>query len=291
MADGPTVWRDHAAGRTYYRASAMGRCTKALVLARLGYAPKPITRQATLDVFAEGHLHESSILDAVRKHGWHVEPAHDYGWGVSEGQSVVELEVAPGLIIRGHTDGRAHPPNQPRTARVLEAKSMSQAVFDRWLRHGFDSQPGYRLQIGAYAHAVQLPILYACKNRNNGQVDIQLFDDYPIALEVLRDRVLEVEDYAARGVLPDCDHNDFPCPYYHMHPPKEVTITENILVDNLCAEYDRHRQAEEAAKQRKYDVRDKIVLALGGATEIVTPTWKVTHGKHLRVSPNERETW
>lgn len=272
-------------GVVVYRASALGKCIKALVAARLGYPPMSPPENFA-NRFRDGHLHEPQILERLTEE-------HDIE--VTGFQEVVELVVREGVIIRGSIDGKGvHPAHD---LSVIDAKALSQASFESWCRDQWGSWESYAWQQSAYAYAMRdqspikgrpLPIIMAVKNKNTGALQVDVFPEPPVPLSKIKAKVLMVERIAASGELPDCDKNDYPCPYWFLHDEKEVDlatfddVVEDPMVDMLATEY-AAAQAEEreankavkAAKERKDKARQLIVEVLGERKDIKTSRFKV----------------
>lgn len=262
--DRPAVYHDDD-GRWVYRASAVGSCIRALVAARQGYAPMPFPDR-TLQIMEEGNIHEPHILAAVSQQGY----------AIASEQDEVEVPVIRGVVIRGHIDGIA---STGGVDRVVDAKAMSKDVFEKWSRHGLKAFPRYAIQLAIYMGALGLGGMMACKNRNDGTVDVKTFDELPIKLSVIKAKVARVEMLAKKGELPTCDTEDqWGCVYRYLHEAREPddAYDEDEVIDALAGEYHRTALAVKQAEERQRECRTRLIKALGERSRCKTSSWSVT---------------
>ena len=158
-----------------FRMSSAGNCPRALSALLLGY--KPETPPAWLEQAAvEGQWHEARIVDELKTEGY----------TVYHQQLEVKLEY-PDFILLGHIDGKVFKYDAGSgkdNHRLLEIKSMSQYVFDQWMKNGFGYFPNYADQLTCYMEATGLKeALYIVKNRNSGYVDRKIITKQPSSMD------------------------------------------------------------------------------------------------------------
>lgn len=220
MDSEPQAWHDRPSvqqgvdGIWEYRASSVGRCQRSLWAARVGYDPLP-SPEWLLRAAREGQRHEP----------WIVQDLEDQGINITHRQHPVALHF-PLYRITGTLDGLAR---HNGTQRVAEFKTMSRAQFEKWVRQRFDAFPAYAAQATIYWHAVKGTLvdrldglLYAVKNRDNGDLKTSLIDEPPMDLQEIVQRLNEVELYVrTQRVPPDhwCPEDGFHrahCPYRYL---------------------------------------------------------------------------
>ncbi|MEM3646836.1 MAG: hypothetical protein QW334_01640 [Thermofilum sp.] len=190
VLDRPPVYlRD---GKPVYRASATGYCLRLLTAARQGY--EPLEKDRMLELAArEGRRHEEWIIEDLEEQGWRI---------TDRGKSVV-LHF-PAFDIEGHIDGIAR---WGEREYLLEVKSMSRFQFRAFLRQGFSSFPEYTSQIATYHRVIDLPILFAVKCRDTGEIRSIELEVPPRPFSWVYDRLLTCELLSRKGRLagPECD--------------------------------------------------------------------------------------
>lgn len=261
--DRGSVYMDEKTGLVVYRSSALGGCIKGLVAARKGLTPLPWSDD-TLRRFADGHLHEASILREVEKQGYII----------SGQQRTIEIPIMPGIVVRGHIDGLA---TDGIETWVVDAKAVSKDSYEKFAKMGIDAYPQYKYQLSTYSLALGLPGMLAFKDKNSGKVLIKV---YPISvlytrLDILR-RVHAIETGAKKqiGLTPcDPDAMRWGCPwrYYHDETDARVSIWDNkekvdadvtSRLADLAEEYDVARANEKAEKKRKDELGQQIIEEL-----------------------------
>ncbi len=225
-----------------YRASAIGGCIRAIVASRMGFDPME-SPDFMVNAAEEGTRLEPVVLDALfDKIG---------ASGITYIPQVeVEDRTLPNCIIRGHldaiiTEGEIDPsvcgPTFPSSLSkfggvigtndlinlhygLIEIKTMSDAVFKKFIKHGLKAFPRYMAQISFYHHAVMhgwtsdnsiglsrpdyCTIIYACYNRDTGALAVTAFptNESPLSYIDVAQRVLTAEYNARQETLPDCEH-------------------------------------------------------------------------------------
>ncbi len=234
--------------------------------------------------YAEGKLHEASIIDRLREMGYEIRDEAK--------QREMVVRVIPGVFIRGHIDGWANGAAFPDGA-VVEAKSMSQDRFKAWVDKGWDGGfRSYAWQISTYMHGFGVgQALYAAKNRNSGAMDVRVIEGLPVPWEKIRRKIIEVEKWVVRGELPPCD-SDIPdgekffCPFAYLHDEglfaeeDEVEVLDDLtaaVVGGLAKEHLRlteivgaGKAAEEQRKEinRQLDMHVKAKRVMAGGVEV-----------------------
>lgn len=272
MADNrPPVYEEN--GIWVYRASALGMCVRALVgIARDGYDEAlSKDRKDLLERSAdEGNLHEEGVREKLFREGYQIISTQD----------IAEIEVMPGVIIRGHTDGVLAPPDGGGN-QLLEVKSMSNKVFDRWIKNGFEGFGKYAYQISAYMQAnPDLDVLYYAKRREDGFPNTQIIKagEPPISWKDIRKKVLTVESHRRkRASFPDCDlgkQDQWWCPLWYLHDEtepdiEEMTDEDQAVLADIIPERMRLKDIEDAGKEAEKERKalDKEILNLMGKTD------------------------
>jgi hypothetical protein len=254
--------------RVTYRASGLGGCEKALVAARLNYDASP-PPQKLLEVFEAGHKAEAEFY---AKHD-----THYTGY-----QEVVQIEVAPGVYVRGHIDGLVKtPPTWPRI--VSEIKSQSDDEFKKWKPAAFVTSPlwkKYTWQFSVYMWAAGNPqggpakLELARVNRETGDSEIHVYSVPWHDLDEIRQRVLRIEALAELELLPSCDEEgEWGCPYwkqFHRGEEKEWVVEEDDELDEAAALHKMLQGEEKEAAKRVADSRKRIIKILGERVDIHT---------------------
>lgn len=248
-------------GIPHYRMSSLGTCIRGLVAARLGIPPSPPsdTQQQTMD---EGHLHEPDVLRRLGEDGWQI----------NDTQRPVTLDImqAGELAARltGHVDAVGVDPGANGDPhRVLEVKSASKDSWAKWMAKRFDHMPRYRWQAAAYSAASLMSVVIACKNRNDGRIDVWEPDELP-SLDEITQRVLEVERCAAEMTYPPCDVDSsgkWFCSYRAVHDddekPARPTIVGGIEGDefwSLIRRVDELRVAKQTIEDELRPIEKQI---------------------------------
>lgn len=264
--DRPAVYEED--GAWIYRASSLGNCPKELTAIRCGFTPAPFP--AHFDkIFADGHRGEDVIIAELERRG-HV---------ITRQQEEVNLEVLPGVFIRGHIDGVMD------DDIVFDAKTTS-------AKYGISKQlhEKYEFQLSVYAHALGLTerrLVVAEKEKESGDVIASSVDirtpDTLIPLGVILARVAKIESFARHyfetGDYPQCDEKQYPCGAFALHHGKAededpyggyVPVLEDNSLDRYAAMYIEAQQAEAAAKDEKANARKMILEHLGGERDQAT---------------------
>ena len=237
-----------------YRASSLGYSLEALVAPHLGFeaVEPPAFLKAAFD---EGHRIEPLAIQALKDRGWFIR---------NEQVEVTIPDILPGVSVVGHIDGCGGPTDA--LWGVVEVKMMADQSWKAFKKHGWDT-PGlvqkYKWQQSAYCLATQMPHYMVAWNKDTEELAIEFVKEPFYTLEDIASKLEVAEGFIASGVVPDgCE--DFPCPYYYLHPPKdEVEKAEDETLEELLQAWLEADKEEKAAKAGKDMFRGQI-LALTG---------------------------
>lgn len=224
--DAPARYID-SQGRVIYRASAYGRCPRALVAAARGEEAQPWPEwfQAVLQ---EGKDFEAQIINA-----WEAE----HSAVVAEQQKMCELEVMDNVFIRGSIDGMTL---DGITNVLVEIKKFRDSGWDDFLTRGVEVRPEYPWQVAFYMHALDLDDCYMIgghldKNGELVEVVSKTLSMPPLPLKAIVKRVREIERMIGIGLAAKevkCT-GDYPCPYYMLHDePVDPETGEPVSADD-----------------------------------------------------------
>lgn len=272
--EGADVQVDPATGHVIYRASALGGCTKRLILTRMGYDlidPRGSDSERVQKVMArmdDGHEHEDTVVRKLAERGVIV-----YN---RDGECV--LPVSGKIMVMGHYDG-------VNDGRVVEIKSMGDKEWNEVWNNGnprwhVGLWPRYQWQISVYMEALQLPCEIFFYNRDTEELQsfikqVPFYDTTEI-----RTRVLSVER-AARNYDPPgpCDMPSFPCPLFYMHESDRLEFEDgdDAVVQGLAEAYDRAKKERDDAEERYRKATKALLKAVGETGKFETlQGWKVT---------------
>jgi len=202
-------WVYHADGIWRYRASACGSCIRALTAARLGYEPSPAPSWL-LDAAQRGTEIEQQYKDHRRQLGVRI---------VAEQVKVWVPVPGIGAIITGHADG-IEVDGRPY---LLEVTSMPERQFAKWTARKFQEFIPYLAQISVYAWAINLPVKYVVIPRHLGieHADITYLTKSDIVkygggLDMVVKKIYEVEKWARKRELPECDTDSPYCRFDYL---------------------------------------------------------------------------
>lgn len=251
-------------GQHVYRASSLGGCSKAIIAARLAYDPMD-PPESMGQVFAEGNLHESAVIEWLKGRGYKIQ----------DEQLEVVIPCPLNCVIVGHVDGIA---DWDISRGVLEVKSMSDNAFKTFQKMRWDT-PGliqkYKWQISSYMISLGLPGLLVVKNRNNGDTLILEIPKPFYDKSQLIARVVSLEIQARKGLPESCDNPSYPCPFYYLHEEKELELMGSAGLASqgqpaspelglLVANYQVRRSQLELAKVKYETDRRKLAETMGG---------------------------
>lgn len=273
--------------KVIYRASAVGLPLRCLTAARSAYdaLPPPDYLVAAAEA---GNRSEVIVKASLRVQGYKI----------SGEQGEIEMEVLPGIVIRGHMDAQHCVVPNTTEDRILEVKSMSSRVYSEWLAYGFTRFPTYASQISVYMAARQAQAVYAVVNRDTYsdpqvQMDVRILDDYPVPMSDIIHHIAQVEENAKNNILPKCTGAKYSCAYAYMcdrddlHFEEVEDGTEAMLIE-LGEQYAHLLDLEAEVKSQKDALRDEIRVALAGRDSVRVPGFsfsnKPTTSRRLNAS-------
>ena len=213
-------------GTAYYRASALGGCINELVMFRRGEQSESKTTYIE-QVMETGKEYEAEVRVHVAQH---------VAVTVLSDSEPIQLEVDPGHVIVGNTDGRVQGNGlRHDTAERelgIEIKTLGEDAFKKFVRSGLETFPEYQWQLSVYMHASELPWLYAAAPRLREKEDdewtftveiedtkiLPLITEPPIPLSRIRRKVRRINVLAEMefGDLPICEKAKF-CSMVRFH--------------------------------------------------------------------------
>lgn len=247
-------------GVIVYRASALGMCTKRLVHARLGDERVDVEFPA----WTAGQAAEDWLADREK-------------WQDVNRDVRLEMEVMPGVIVRGHVDHYVY------RKSFVEIKSMSGMEWDKfWAVHGESNRDGkelvldgsavwsdartplwgkYAWQMSAYMHATRTPLSVAIINRDTLDVGFLLLNKPVVSRGRIARKILEIELLARDLDVPvACDLPGYPCPYFYAHDENREEMEDERLM-YVVGLYQRAKAKADVwakAKSKAYDELKKM---------------------------------
>lgn len=236
-------------GTPTYRASGAGSCPRSLFFARLGYQPLPAS-PFLLRAAREGHRHEEWIREDLEEEGIKIT-------GVGDEVSVER----DGIRIVAHLDGRAYYVGE----RFIEIKSMSEFQFQKWKKHQFndDEFRAYKYQCTACFEVTARPCLYIVKNRSNGEMWRQTYNQPPASIDDVFKHLKFVEESVASMKEPpeECEVDGFvrhTCRWRYncKDAPKVVTDEE---IEAAVKEWEMGKLLSEVGEDKMKESTAKIL--------------------------------
>lgn len=279
-------------GVVVYRASALNMCDKMFVALANGYTPKahPAWFQEVLD---EGSMMEHEIIAMYQE-------TRDRE--VIGGQSVVELEVTDGVIIRGSIDGIVvGAGGTGGDSPLFEAKKFRESTWGKFRRQGVEAMPWYPWQVSAYMHGLGVDECEFVGGLYDGEhiidIEVKHLAMPPIPLIAIQKRVAKLEGIINSGKVPDqvpCTVRMYPCPMFYLHdeddqfqPPVQPAPDQVIeLITRLDQVKSRasglRKEVDELDKERKLiNEGIKAWMELSGVDDDQTVTVEDESGKPL----------
>ena len=265
------------------RASAIGRSARCLSAAMQGYEPLPAP-EYLIKAANAGHRYEGIVKARLTE---------DDEFTIVGEQGTVEVPIGTGAIVRGHLDAETilHPTHGDR---MLEVKSMSKRVFDKWTAHRFDGFPEYAAQLTTYMRATGKAAIYAVVCRDDDRLEVITVDEPPIKWATLVQKVALAIRHAEAGTLPTCDSTSpYSCPYEYLcdrkaFPMDEIESGTVEVLTRLGEDYEEIRRMESDLKSRKAAVREEIMEALGERVKVQAGTWGFALSETKRKSLDTR---
>lgn len=222
--DRPPIYHD---GENWcYRASAIGGCINELVMFRRGEQSESKTTYIE-QVMETGKEYEADVR---------VQVAQQTDYIVMSESDPIQLEVIPGHVVVGNTDGQMAPAMGTEGVYEnigTEFKTLGEDAFKKFVRSGLETFPEYQWQLSIYMHSVDLPWLYAAAPRmrekdEDGEwkfwveVDktkvLPLITEPPIPLSRIRRKIRRINTLAQMDFsdLPPCEKTKF-CSMVRFH--------------------------------------------------------------------------
>lgn len=138
---------------------------------------------------------------------------------------------------------------------VVEVKALGKTYWSKFKKGGYEAVGLYDHQLAIQMHATKRPLLFVCGEKLEGggigEVVGQLVTVAPVAKSRLRIDVARRERIIAetieRGVAPECETNQYPCPFWFLHTdePAEGPRAGNAELVGLV---ERERELDQAKK-------------------------------------------
>lgn len=277
----PIVYWDPAVDAWVYRISSIGLPLRCLAAARQEYDPLPAPDYLMAAAEA-GNRWEPIVVNKLRENGWRISG--------TQGEVEIEIQSTPHrVIVRGHMDGRHAIDPEDGTDRILEVKSMSQRVWEKWHAHRFDDFPTYAAQLTGYMRSQgDRPAVYAVVNRDTGDLDVTRIESPPLDWDEIEHKLIMAERFAELGWLPVCQGGTpYPCSYNYLCDQREIHFAELESADeqtllHLMQSYEEARRMEAEVKANKESIRDEIVTAMAGKEHVMASGWKASFTKASR---------
>ena len=247
-------------GTIVYRASGLGMCDRIYAALEQGYEPAshPAWFQQVLD---EGTAMEATIREMF---------VEEYQQIVEGDQQEVELEIMPGIVIRGHIDG--YLPDKEGDA-LWEGKKVRPSGWEAFKRKGVEWHKNYPMQVSVYMHALGTEHLlftgglYDPEKEEIIETYTHAYHQPPVNLLGIRKRIAKLEgliDSGKHAMDIACPSTpDYPCPFFFLHDEDAGEPSErpgDDVIAPLVTELAR-LQAEKAALDKQSRDLDKGIKA------------------------------
>lgn len=141
-----------------------------------------------LRIFDNGHSREARLIEFLRAAGMIV---HDRD--PSTGAQLT-VDLADGWLP-GSCDGVIEGvPEAPKTAHLLEIKTMKESRYRAWRRKGVkESDPKYWTQMQCYMHGLNLTrALFLVENQDTREIEIERIEYDPVAAAQIETRAMRI---------------------------------------------------------------------------------------------------
>lgn len=273
-------------GVVYYRASAIGGCINELVMMRRGELGEDRS-QYIQDVLDTGKDTEAAVKAAV---------ATQVDMTLAADHEAVALEIDPGHVIVGNTDGRLAGPftnlSYTGTEAGVEIKTLGEDSMRNFIRSGLERFPEYQWQLSVYMHATGLPFIYAAAPRMREKADggtwrfwvepekvhiLGVITEPPIPLVKIRRKIRRINALAELGMdqLPMCEKAKF-CSMARFHDliggnveaeMAEVVESDDDLYGLVVRRRELKMEEDRIAAERK-DVDEQLKALMEGPVAI-----------------------
>lgn len=214
----PAVYPEGAA--IIYRASALGHCIRMLWAARSGLEARPIPKPIK-KAMDEGTELEDTILKLLYDE-------HNFTYGYQGQQFQMELNLGAWngitLIVRGRCDEIGYNTKVANNPLPIDVKAFRQELVDEYRTKGLLGIPRYAWQQSVYgvsygSDAFYMPIY----NKDTQKIEPWSLEPLqaPYTRDQIRDRVIQVEEWYDKSLMPDDCPAEFGCQYYYLHEQKD----------------------------------------------------------------------
>jgi hypothetical protein len=229
---------------TFYRASALGSCPRALYAHLTGNTPVPYPPNV-LKAFARGNDNEQVVIDQLKSNGF----------VVTGQQREVNLPITDHISVIGHIDGLLVRPSVLKDVplALLEVKVFSQETLNLWYSKKLAGFPHYSWQVSAYLHALHLDYcVLVIMNADEPDISkrLKMFKlPNPHLLSDIQARIFSVQNAVEHHILPQCETDSFFCPFPYMHDKKEATDNDVEVNPDLASVLAKYYEATRSQKQ------------------------------------------
>lgn len=210
--------------RVIYRASQLGACPNVFSYLAQDLVPAGVPEWLQTK-YDEGNTLERPIIDGFMETVKDTmnKDAMDY-------QATVELQVLPGIYVRGHTDGISRNVDLLPT-NIVEAKAFGDDYWARWQSKGLEGFPEYKWQVTCYMLGTDLPCWFVVGHKSPDgtkiiEIESVLVTRSPYTMIQLKKRIAMLEEIIEEDVRVPCEVM-YPCPFFYMHVDQEEGTRES----------------------------------------------------------------
>jgi len=220
-------------------------------------------------IFDRGHEIEDIVLDRMVEDGWQIYDRQ------REIIIPVPIDTEVPCYVVGHIDALGVPPVGANPAdpeahlfeHLVEVKGFGKSYMDSYRLHGLNAR--YKVQVGSYCVGIPTSTCaFAVYDKENDTYHVDFIENQVKEWE-LHTIVLAVEEMYRTGTLPSCT-NEYPCPYYYLHDPKETPMpldaTQDTLVTSYLALSDQIKILTDARSMISNQLKDSINWVDGAPT-------------------------
>jgi len=258
------------------RISQAGACPRRIQLETWGVEGLP-PWEGSERAFAEGNLHEPSILEWASKNL----PGAPYT--IFARQQEVSIAKDGEIILVGHIDGLAVAENREPGAPyviLLEAKTLANRGFQELREKGIkEAHPQYYTQVQLYLHALGLKKAYLVA-RNKETPKTRMWDHYYELITYDKDfveaeikRLVELNEKIENHIEIDPPFNPDEnwqcrrpwCPYTHIcHPnwrKQEAQAVEREDLLDVITEYNEISEQIRQLEERQKELKEQLLMS------------------------------
>ena len=187
-----------------FNISEAGRCARTITAEHLGLHRFEPDEGAKLRM-REGNRHEQFIREDLPEHGWKsILPDGAYCDDCGRGGVHVDLDFGSYRFV-GHYDDLVRQLKPTYQVHLGEYKAMGRFTWQKMVKIGLDDHRTYSMQVFLYHLATDLPIMYAMKNRDTGQMRVFPYHPWHLNEEDVEERFSVIAQCIADKELADCD--------------------------------------------------------------------------------------